>query len=109
MSAAYRRGASISSSRADRRWTSLIYSPRLKLVDASQLPGLAEHGRVAAARFETHAREVVAASVHAPTTRAVVAHLDVIFDAIAAYAGDTPLIVGGDLSSCRLAEEAWPG
>jgi endonuclease/exonuclease/phosphatase family metal-dependent hydrolase len=89
-----------------RDWGTAIYARALSL---QELAIQRYPGRVAVANVRIHDRELALASVHAPVIKNEVhPHLDFIFDDIERLFKDRSGIVGGDLNSARLCEEAWP-
>lgn len=90
-----------------RDWGTAIYTRALPLRELA-VPRYST--RVAAAIIRIHARDLAVASIHAPViNNEVHPHLDFIFDDLEALFKDRSTIVGGDLNSARLCEEAWPG
>lgn len=89
-------------------WGTALYTRNMAL---EELPLAEEYpGRVSAALFKTAAeQEIMGMSVHAPIIdQRVFPYLDRIFDEIEKIVSGRTFIVGGDLSTARLAEKIWP-
>lgn len=92
---------------AHRGWGTAVYSRDLPL---SEIPLCEDHpGRVAGVSVSLpNGEQLSLASIHAKSDP-VFPRLAEIMDEIMNRFGDRTAIVGGDLNSARLAEEAWPG
>jgi endonuclease/exonuclease/phosphatase (EEP) superfamily protein YafD len=89
---------------------SLIWSPRLPLVEPARLQGIGEHGYIATGRVASGDREIALVSFHARTGGpGSIAHVEALLDRLGDWISRRSFILAGDFNSCRLANEAWPG
>ncbi len=91
-----------------RGWGTAIY---VRSFPAEEIEFFQYPGRVVGAvAYLPKIPRLYLASIHAPIlNHRVFPHLDDIFSEIEGRYAGLPSIIGGDLNSARLAEEAWPG
>jgi endonuclease/exonuclease/phosphatase family metal-dependent hydrolase len=94
----------------DGRVGSLIWSPRLELLEPHRLQDVGDRGYVALARVAAGDPGIALISFHARTTGpGAVANIEALFDRLGDVFSRGSFVLGGDFNSCRLAEETWPG